>query len=298
MVISQQSLKKKFTFFASMPFIYLISYLPEKLFYGFADFVAFLLRDVFSYRKNIVLTNLRASFPAMSIAEVNRTMHAFYVNLADTLLESLRMRAISPVEIGQRFQIEGLELLKKYLAEGRTVVAVTGHYANWEWGGLAISAALKENPVLLVYQPMSNQYHEKYFNSIRSRFGSTMVSVKNVLRELVANKHLAMLMVMVADQSPTHSEKNQPVQFLNQPTLFFNGPEKIVRKMNAVLMFAEIRRVSRGYYHVKLVPLVKDPAGIDENEITLAHVRKLEQMIQNKPADWLWSHRRWKLQQA
>lgn len=298
MVISQQILKKKFTFFASMPFIYLISYLPEKLFYGFADFVAFLLRDVFSYRKHIVLANLKASFPAMSLAEVNRTMHAFYINLADTLLESLRMRAISPVEIGQRFQIEGLELLKKYLAEGRTVVAVTGHYANWEWGGLAISAALKENPVLLVYQPMSNQYHEKYFNSIRSRFGSTMVSVKNVLRELVANKHQATLMVMVADQSPTHSEKNQPVQFLNQPTLFFNGPEKIVRRMNAVLMFAEIRRVSRGYYQVKLVPLVKDPVGIDENEITLAHVRRLEQMIQNKPSDWLWSHRRWKLQQA
>lgn len=290
-------MKKKVTFITTLPLIYLISILPERTFYGFSDFIAFLLRDLFAYRKEIILRNLRASFPKMSPAEINNTMIAFYSNLSDTLLESFKMRTMSKADISRRFHINGLDKLKEFLAAGRTVICVTGHYANWEWGGLAISAA-SESPVLLVYQPMSNQYHERYFNGLRSRFGSVMVPVKNVLRQVIANKDKPLLMVLVADQSPSPNEKNPFVRFLNQDTSFFNGPEKIVRKINGVLIFAEVRRTGRGFYEVDLVPLIDEPAVYKENEITRIHVGYLEKMIRNKPQDWLWSHRRWKGQVA
>lgn len=291
-------MKKKLTYLLTLPFMYLVSRLPDRLLYGFSDLLAFVLRDLFSYRKAVVLKNLQASFPQMPAEEMNDTVRAFYRNLTDTLLEAFKMRSISAEEISKRFKIIGLEYLKECNEQGRTVVCIAGHYANWEWGSLAISAAYKKNPVLIIYQPMSNKYHEKYFNRLRSKFGSVMVPMKNVLRQVIANQSIPTLMILVADQSPARNDKNLNFDFLNQQTAFFNGPEKIVRRINAIMVFAEVKRIRRGYYNVTMVPLVNEPSLVEENEITQAHVRYLEQVIKNNPSDWLWSHKRWKLQQA
>lgn len=289
-------MKKRLTYYITLPFMYIISKLPDRLLYGFSDLLAFLLCRLFSYRKEIVLNNLHASFPQMGLAEINTTVREFYTNLTDTLLEAFKMRSISAEEISRRFRIIGLDYLKSSNEQGRTVVCIAGHYANWEWGGLAVSAAYKESPVIIIYQPMSNKYHEQYFNRLRSKFGSVMVPTNHVLRQVIAGKGQPALLFLVADQSPSRNDKNLHFNFLNQQTAFYNGPAKIVQRINAIMVFAEVKRIRRGYYEVEMVPLINEPSVMDQNKITQAHVRHLEGVIQRKPADWLWSHRRWKLQ--
>ena len=64
---------------------------------------------------------------------------------------------------------------------------------------------------------------------------------------------------------------------------------------NNVVVFFRIDKVKRGYYEGTIVPLCENPKETESNEITNLHVKYLENMIKEKPENWLWSHRRWKV---
>jgi len=61
------------------------------------------------------------------------------------------------------------------------------------------------------------------------------------------------------------------------------------------VLFADLRRVARGRYELRFVPLnqpeERQPVGV----VTERYVRELERAIHADPAGWWWSHRRWKL---
>jgi len=96
----------------------------------------------------------------------------------------------------------------------------------------------------------------------------------------------------IADQSPLKSK--YWTIFLNQESAFFLGAEKVARKQNSTVLFADMRKTGRGHYSVKFVKICDDASLTDECEITRAYVRMLEKIIVEKPEYWLWSHQRWK----
>ncbi|MDD2381171.1 MAG: hypothetical protein PHV35_05675, partial [Mariniphaga sp.] len=48
------------------------------------------------------------------------------------------------------------------------------------------------------------------------------------------------------------------------------------------------------HYVARFIPLVENPSEVDPNEILLAYVRKMEEIIRQEPEYYLWAHRRWK----
>ena len=62
---------------------------------------------------------------------------------------------------------------------------------------------------------------------------------------------------------------------------------------NLELLFVEVRRVKRGYYEMKIVPLA-NVCNEQQGLTTELHLAHLEKMIIDEPSNWLWSHRRWK----
>ncbi len=57
-----------------------------------------------------------------------------------------------------------------------------------------------------------------------------------------------------------------------------------------------MKKIKRGFYSVEVIPLYSDLTQVPENEITIKHMKILEEMINQQPEFWLWSHRRWKHQ--
>jgi len=111
---------------------------------------------IFKYRRKVVLKNLLNSFPEKSRSEIRQIEKRFYHYLADLMLESVKTLSISADEIKKRFVIKNLELMTTYLQNGKSIIAVSGHYGNWEWGPLAIGLQLREK-VLVVYKPLSDK---------------------------------------------------------------------------------------------------------------------------------------------
>ncbi len=284
---------KRITYGITAFVLYLISLLPFPVLYLLSDILYVFLYYIFKYRRKVVLINLLNSFPEKSKTEIDEVEKRFYRHLADLMLESVKTISISANEIKKRIVFKNLEILTKYLKHGRSVIAVSGHYGNWEWGPVATGLELKEK-VLVVYKPLSDKRFERLMNTMRSRFGSIMVPMKLTMRKVIEYKNEPNVLVLVGDQTPTREESQYFTKFLNQQTAVFLGVEKIALKTNNPIVYFSINKTKRGYYECVVKSLIDSPELTSEHEITNLHIGELEKNIRFKPEYWLWSHKRWK----
>ena len=85
------------------------------------------------------------------------------------------------------------------------------------------------------------------------------------------------------------------MQFLNQNTAVLFGSEMMAHQLNYAVVFYALRKIKRGKYELELFLITDNPSERSWGEITEAHTHLLEQEINNEPAPWLWSHKRWKM---
>ncbi len=277
--------------------LFLISLLPFRILYLISDLLFLILYHLIGYRRKVVFNNLQNSFPEKSIAEIKTIEKRYYHYLADLIIESVKSFTISSEEIKKRFIFKNLSAITSYLEAGRSVIAVSGHYGNWEWASIAIAQQLQED-VLIVYKPLSNKRFEKLINAMRSKFGAILVPMKYTLRKLVEYKNKPYVLALIGDQTPPKEESNYFTNFLNQPTAIFLGVEKIALKYNNPIIYFNIKRIKRGYYECLIEPIIENPGLTREFEITNLHTKELEKNIRLAPEFWLWSHKRWKFSPA
>ena len=273
--------------------LYLVSLLPFWILYLFSDLLFLIIYYIVGYRRKVVQENLENAFPEKTAEERGAIEREFFKYLCDMIVETVKMFTVSKKQLAQRMIGFNTEMLLDALANGKSVVGAVGHYGNWEMAGLRLSSEL-EAPTMIVYKKLNNEIFDKAFFKMRTRFGAKLVTMENTFREVLKNRHTPTFDVLVSDQTPVRGETNYFTEFLNQETAVFLGIEKLAKFIDCTVIFCDIRRIKRGYYHCTLVPLFDDPKNTAPNEITNAHVRYLEKVIREEPAYWLWSHRRWK----
>jgi len=175
----------------------------------------------------------------------------------------------------------------------KSIIIAMGHLGNWEWAGPCFSLNCK-NQLFVVYHPLSNPYFEKMLQRTRTKFNTRIIPRSNTLRSMVANKDLISATALIADQAPTPVKTAVWMDFLNQDTPVFNGPEKVAKMLDYPVIYMDVKRVKRGYYEVNPILLFDKPKETNELEITIAFNKILEEGIRNQPETWLWSHNRWK----
>jgi KDO2-lipid IV(A) lauroyltransferase len=274
-------------------FLYLVSLLPFWFLYLLSDFLFFIIYYITGYRRKVVQQNLLNSFPEKTDDERRLIEKKFFKYLTDLIVETVKMITVSEKQILKRVTATNPELVSSYFEQGRSIIGALGHYGNWEMSNFKLSL-YTNNKRLIVYKPLNNTVFDAFFIKMRSRFGATLVAMKNVTRTLVTYKNEITFAALVADQTPVKHEATYFTTFLNQPTAFFLGVEKLAKLTNPVVVFVDVKRVKRGYYSYTIVPLTENPKETATHAITEAYVRCLEAMIKKEPQYWLWSHRRWK----
>lgn len=276
-------------------FLLVLSRLPLAVLYGLARVLYLLAYYVFRLRKKVVFHNLRASFPGKSESEIATIATSFYRNLADVVAEVVKGMTIDPAELKRRVEVRGTETVDEHCRAGRSVLLLAAHQANWEWTNLALSLALGY-PLHVAYKPARKARSDALIRRIRCRFGSEVIPAKTLARDILRRKDLVRCIAIVADQVPTTSQTRIWLDFLNQPTAFFPGPEKLAESTGFPVMFIGIQRVRRGFYRVELSELVDSATNaLDPEEVTRRYAAAVEQQILASPADWFWIHKRWKL---
>jgi KDO2-lipid IV(A) lauroyltransferase len=280
-------------FFIAVLFIML---LPVPLLYAFSDLFRFIAYRIIAYRRDVVKKNLESSFPGIPEKELKRITLLFYRNLADILIEGIWAFSISKKQIINRYRIINPEVIEPYSSTGQSIIGVTGHYANWEWGSLSASLQTDFN-VVAFYKPINNKYIDKFVRRSRSRFGTTLAAINETSLTFEKYRDTKTLFLMASDQGMPQkfSEKAFWIHFLNHNIPFLHGMEKHARLNKLPVIYIDIQRIRRGYYTVELSVLTDNPSELEAGALTQMYAGKLESIILKKPENWLWSHRRFKL---
>lgn len=273
--------------------ILLVSLMPFRFIYILSDLGYFIFYYVLRYRRNVVLKNLRNSFPEKSESELLSLSKKYYQYLTDIFCESLKGMSLSRKQIEKRHKYINPEVINKFLAEKRSILGVTAHYGNWEWGAFS-GATQFSGSMVAFYKPINNRIIDRYMVKHRARFNCHLASIGDTYYAFRHYQNQVVAFFMVADQSPSNLRRSYWFDFLNQDTPFIHGPESYSKLYNLPVVFIEIKRVKRGYYEVHFSLLTDNPAALPDGEVTRLYAAKLESVIKRQPAYWLWSHRRWK----
>ena len=273
---------------------WVITLLPLRVLYLVSDLLFLVLYYFPSYRREVVATNLKNSFPEKTSEELKTIEKKFYKHLADLMIETLKLTHMSKAEQNKRFSYSNLGIIHKLKEEKRDIIAVLGHYNNWEWPTLL--PFYLQYKTIIIFKPLQNKYFNRFINNQRSKYGIVLTPTHNVIRDIIINKknNVNTLSVFLSDQIPSIGDIRYWTKFLNQDTAVFTGAGKIAAKYDMAVVYFHIQKVKRGYYNLDIELLFDHTKGLQESEITESHVRKLEEIITAKPEYWIWSHRRWK----
>ena len=272
--------------------LYLISLLPMRLLYVLSDGIYGLVYYGFRYRKPVVMANLLLAFPEKTEAERTRIAKKFYRNFIDSFMEVVKLLSASQRFLKKRFTVD-VSVLDELYKTKRSCQIHLGHTFNWEWGQLVLGELI-DYKVIVVYQPIKNNFFEKLFYRLRTRSGNVFLPANNMREAITPHLQSRYALGLVADQNPGNVQAAYWLEFFNHPTPFVSGPEKGARNCSLPVVFACIEKPRRGHYHATMKLGCGDAGQLAEGELTRNYVTYLESVIRRNPDMWLWSHRRWK----
>jgi Kdo2-lipid IVA lauroyltransferase/acyltransferase len=275
----------------------LLAWVPLALLYRIADVLGWLVYRVFPHREAVVRANLTRAFPEYDETQLREVMRRYYLGFAEVLVEVIKSVSLPADELRRRVRIVNLEAPRALLAAGQSVLLVAAHQCNWEWMLLVLSIELGF-PVDAGYKPLVDNWAEREMKKVRSRFGARLVPAKELLADIIRRRDVVRAVAMVADQEPTTSEHKYWTRFLGRDTAFYMGPEEIARVTRFPVFFIAMRRRARGYYDIEFQPLAAPGQTPRSGTLTEAYARLVETQIRAAPADWPWSHKRWKLKRS
>ena len=279
-------------------FLLLFSRLPLRVLYLFSDFIFFVIYHIVGYRRKVVFENLQNSFPSKSVEELKKIERKFYVNFCDYIVETFKSFTVSSKELRVRVQHINQHVFDDAKAEQKNVILLAGHVFNWEWfNALALSVA--QDHCHPVYRKVQSGFWEQKIKELRTRFGNHPLEAKEVIRHIFRNPNDGnSIYLFVADQTPHVSEVTFGLKFLNQKTPVFVGYDKLSTRMDLAFIYCDMKKVKRGFYQVNYYRIQPEGEKFVEHEVVKKFHTLLENTINKRPDNYLWSHRRWKYQHA
>lgn len=274
--------------------LFLVSKLPLKILYIFSDIIFFVNYYFVGYRKKNVLENLQNSFPDKNHAEIEQIRKQFFRNFSDYIVETVRSFTISQTELRVRVQHLNQDLFHEAKADGKNIILLAGHVFNWEWFN-ALASIVPQEHSHPVYRKVQNEFWENQVKKIRNSFGNEAVEAGDVMRHIFRNKNDGNTIYMfVADQTPHISFVEVGLEFMHQKTPVFIGYDKLATRMDLTFIYCEMKKVKRGYYQINYHRIMPEGEKFVENEVVKKFHQLLENTLNKRPDNYLWSHRKWK----
>ena len=300
----------KFFVNLSRGFLVTLSKLPLKFHYFMGDILAWLLRVVFRYRYSVVLINVARSFPEKTYYGLPKLTKEFYNHLGELMAETIWFSGCDYKRVRKSgiVKITNPEVLVEYFEKSPSITVLSTHCGNWELlGGFfayldnaGIEYPFTQDNMRVVYKKLSNKVGNEVFKRNRvSPLGKgkeeCAIESSYVLRYAIAHKNEKKIYVYPADQAPYYrTGKHFIGDFMGQPTSAMQGSMGVACKLSHAVLYLKMKRVKRGEYEMTLIPICENASQMSPEELIRKYYDLLEEEIRETPANWLWSHKRWK----
>ena len=247
------------------------------------------------FHRRIALENLRLALPSKPERERRAVVKRVFGHFGSVLLELIKVGTLSDQEILDRIEADGEERVRQAHAKGRGVLLFTGHFGYWEVGAIAL--ALRFQPMAVMARPLDNPHLHGMLERIRTRSGNSVIyrqgAIRKVLQELAANRGVAILI----DQH-LHTPDAVYVDFFSRPAATTNALAAVALRTGAPVIPAFALPLPNGRYRLVYEHAVEPPASDSPDavkEFTQRCTDVLEMYIRRHPDQWLWMHRRWRV---
>ncbi len=278
---------------------YAVGLLPHWfLYYVVVEILYFFLYVLARYRVKVVRINLSRSFPEKTKKELRTIENRFYRHLAECFVDAIDLASITEKQWNKRVVYLNLDQMAEEM-QGSNWIDMLAHFGSWEmFSSYGFHPSV--GACLAAYHPLNNKAFDMYYIKIRNTFPSIKaVPMTQLLRFYMTHKETKLAgrpmgLALIADQNAPEDAQSQWTLFLNQPTIFFHGGEKIARKFGIPVYYMHMRKTARGKYEVWYEQIWDGSSPVEDHEITNRYASRLEADIIERPELWIWSHKRWK----
>lgn len=279
-------------------FIRLLKALFTHISFNFARRIAhvlvFLIERIIKYRYNVIKSNLQRVYGQNLPRPLDELIHDIYVHFIYLWCEMLQFDKINKENYQNYASIEGLSVYNEALKQGKGVVLISGHLANFEWMpnilpflGIKLTAIVK---------PIRNKLINDFMLKTRARYGTKIVYPRDAMKEGLKALKRKEGLGLIADQD---ARKNGIfVEFLGQPSKTAVGPAVFALRTGAPMVLISCERVAyakmRYTFEAVKMDMEKDDSEDSVKNLTQLHASALEKWIYKNPEQWFWVHKRWK----
>ena len=284
--------------------------LPLKFHYFMGDILSWIAEKLLRYRTDVVWINISRSFPEMKYKELKKVYKDFYRHFGEIFAETIWFAAATYKRLFKSgiVTVTNPEEINEMFLSTPSMTVLSTHCGNWElMGGFlgyrtssGVKVAIEEEHIQVVYKKLSNPVSDEVFRRNRvaalEEVGTSCeIESSNILRQTLKQKDERKVYIYPTDQAPYRKAGKHPIgEFMSQPTNVMLGSVGVACKLSHSVMYMKMKRVERGRYEMTLIPICRDASQLTPEELMRKYYDLLEEEIRETPANWLWTHKRWK----
>ncbi len=288
----------------------LLGKLPLKFHYFMGDILAWFVKNVIRYRSDVVWINISRSFPDMKYRDLKKVYGDFYRHFGEIVAEAIWFGGSDYGRLYRQgiVKIANPEEINDYFLSAPSMTVLSTHCGNWElMGGFLgyrtegdVRIVIREEDITVAYKKLSGAVADEVFKRNRvaplEHVGTECeVESMNVLRFAVKHKDERRVYIYPTDQAPYRKAGKYPIgEFMHQETNAMLGSVGMACKFSHSVMYMKMRRLERGRYEMTMIPICRDASQMSPEEIMRRYYDLLQEEINGTPANWLWTHKRWK----
>lgn len=181
----------------------------------------------------------------------------------------------------------------KHMLSDRPVVVVSGHFGNFEVGG--VISGLLGFPTYTVARPLDNPLLHRFINRFRGATGQFMLPKKGSAPLIQSVLEQNGTLVLLGDQAAGPS--GCWINFFNRPASCHKAVALFSLLNDAPMILAySVRSGSPMRFRVRIKAVFdpRDQPNTSTKDLTQWYSDQLEAVIRTDPEQYWWLHRRWK----
>lgn len=270
--------------------------LPMEMCARFCRGLAWLLADVIKFRVRVIEENLQGVYPDITPNKVREMTREMWYHLCLMGCEIAQApRKIHDSNWRKYVFIRDKVQMTNYLIDYRPLVAVSGHFGNFEMGGYV--TGLLGMPSYTVARTLDNPYLDKFINAFRAHNGQFILPKDGSATAIQEVLDSGGILTLLGDQHA--GTKGCWVEFLGRPAACHKAVALFTLSGNAPMMVSYCRHTDQPlHFEIGCTgvadPLEMPPEMRDVTVLTQWYNDRLGAAIAMAPEQFWWVHRRWK----
>ena len=239
--------------------------------------------------KKVIERNLDTFSKNISLIEKEKIISNMWKNYGKTFIEYIYLNYFK--KGNSHISVAGEENILDISKKNKTVIFVSGHFANFEL--MSMEIVKKKIQLAAIYRPLNNFFLNPLMEYLRKKYvceNQIKKGINGVRQaiEFIKKEHSIALMI---DQRVSEGES---INFFNKPALTTTLPAQLSIKFGIAIVPVYIERTDDDNFNIEFLKSLNPKNFSDKIELSLELNKILERMIIKNPSQWIWTHNRWK----